>query len=302
MSQPHHGPFVESRSDENALAGCERSSGRMGFAAEIRQNRRNNGQGFPARNRGPGGNPLRDSACAPMLLFASLSRVMRQPLETCWTLVRKAATGDGDACGEFANEYLGVVRAFLRRRWRGSAATGQVDDAVQEVFLDLFRGDGALTRLDPERTRSFRSFLFGVAHKVALRYEERYVRDRRRRSDDPVKPEELPSDDSTMSRVFDREWAQCMMRRAAARQRQEAEASGPDALRRVELLELRFRDNLPIRTIAERWGEDAARLHHEYARAREEFKRALYAEIRYHREGSAEAIERECQELIGLLR
>ena len=46
-------------------------------------------------------------------------------------------------------------------------------DAVQEVFLDMFRANGALSRFDPERAKSFRSFLFGVAYKVALRQEER---------------------------------------------------------------------------------------------------------------------------------
>jgi RNA polymerase sigma-70 factor (ECF subfamily) len=46
-------------------------------------------------------------------------------------------------------------------------------------------------------------------------------------------------------------------------------------VRRVELLRLRFEDNLPIRTIAERRQVSAAELHHSYALARREFKAAL---------------------------
>ena len=41
-------------------------------------------------------------------------------------------------------------------------------------------------------------------------------------------------------------------------------------------------------------------LHHEYARARAEFKEALKAELAFHQHGTAAEIERECQDLITL--
>lgn len=226
---------------------------------------------------------------------------MSEATPTCWTLVRAAAAGDGEACNAFAKTYLGIVRAFLGKRWRTSPALGQLDDAVQEVFLDLFRENGALARLEPGRARSFRGFLFGVAHKVALRYEERA---RLRMPVDPgtpVEPHQLPAREITLSRAFDREWALALLRRAAMRQETQARAAGPEAQRRVELLRLRFVEDLPIRTIADRWGEDPAKLHHDYARAREEFKDALRAEVRYHMADPRAAVEREVQELLSLL-
>jgi RNA polymerase sigma-70 factor (ECF subfamily) len=52
------------------------------------------------------------------------------------------------------------------------------------------------------------------------------------------------------------------MAEAAQLQQRRASARGPEAVQRVELLRLRFEDNLPIRTIAQRWGVSAAGLHH----------------------------------------
>jgi RNA polymerase sigma-70 factor (ECF subfamily) len=87
------------------------------------------------------------------------------------------------------------------------------------------------------------------------------------------------------------EAAQLMKRRAGER--------GGEAVQRVELLRLRFEDNLPIRTIAERWGVPAARLHHAYALARQEFRSALLEVVAFHQPGSPAEVE---QEAAGLLR
>ena len=101
--------------------------------------------------------------------------------------------------------------------------------------------------------------------------------------------------------TLDRTWAQCLVWRAADRHRSAAEAVGADAVRRFELLQLRFGEGNPIREIARLWGADPARLHREYGKAREEFREALVAEVRFHRGGSTEAVEEECRQLIGLL-
>jgi RNA polymerase sigma-70 factor (ECF subfamily) len=50
---------------------------------------------------------------------------------------------------------------------------------------------------------------------------------------------------------------------------------GAEHERRVELLRLRFEEGKPIRDIAVQWNLDAAWLHHEFARARRDFKRSL---------------------------
>ena len=215
--------------------------------------------------------------------------------------MRAAADGDGEAGNAFAKTYLGIVRAYLTKRWRATPMIGALDDAVQEVFLDLFRKDGALTRLDEGRAKSFRAFLFGVAHNVALRHEERQRLRMPRTSSTPVEPDELASPDPTLSRVFDREWALAILKRAAVRQEQLAKVLGQEAQQRVELLRLRFVEGLPIRTIAEQWRQDPAKVHHEYSRARQEFKDALRAEVRYHMANPRAAVEREVQELLQLL-
>ena len=225
---------------------------------------------------------------------------MRQD-ETCWTIVRGAVDGDPSARSRFAETYLDVVRAYLGSRWRGHAAGERLDDAVQDVFFDCFKHGGALGRLDQGRRVAFRTFLYGVVRNVALRYEERGAKQRERQPPSTFDPEGVPEDGDRLSRAFDRAWARGLIARAAERQRASAHAKGEEAQRRVDLLRLRFSDGLPIREIAKQWGEDPARLHHEYARAREEFKDALREEVAYHDPGGARAVDQEVGELLALL-
>ena len=78
---------------------------------------------------------------------------------------------------------------------------------------------------------------------------------------------------------------------------------GLRAVRRVELLRLRFQSGLPIREIADRWGEDPAKVHHEYATARAEFKAALGRVMAFHRPAAGPAeLEAAGRELLALLR
>ena len=69
----------------------------------------------------------------------------------------------------------------------------------------------------------------------------------------------------------------------------------------MQLLRLRFTDGLPIRAIAERWGEDAAKLHHEYATAREEFRAALRNVVGFHHPRTAGDLDHLAAELLALL-
>jgi RNA polymerase sigma-70 factor (ECF subfamily) len=110
---------------------------------------------------------------------------------------------------------------------------------------------------------------------------------------------DIEANEESLSRLFERTWAQAIMTEAAQLQKRRAGAGGPEAVRRVELLRLRFEDNLPIRTIAERWGVPAAELHHAYALARKEFKAALLAVVAFHHPGSPAEVE---EEVAGLLK
>lgn len=216
---------------------------------------------------------------------------------TWWTMIQGAAAGDRAARTAFAERYLPAVRAYLSVRWRGGPLAGEVEDATQEAFVECFREGGALARVEPSRGAGFRGFLYGVVRNVARRAEDR----RGRPAQQPLPESDVDSGDASLSGVFDRAWARGVMQAAAARQTARAAKEGDAALRRVDLLRLRFQDGLAIREIAVRWSADPAWVHHEYARARTEFRVALLEVVAELHPGSAEDVERESAALLGLL-
>lgn len=218
---------------------------------------------------------------------------------TSWRVVRGAALGDHLARDEFARCYGGVITAYFAARWRRTALAEAVKDAQQEAFLECFREGGALQRVQEHRPGGFRAFLFGVLRNVALRVEQRHVRDGRLSLQEGTVLDGLAAAGDSATAVFDREWARALMREAIVRQT--AEADGDAARRRVELLRLRFQERMPIRDIARHWQMDAAIVHHEYARARREFEKALRAVVAEHHPGSDEDIERTLHEVVRAL-
>ena len=187
---------------------------------------------------------------------------------TCWTVIRAGAAGSPADRDELGRHYLGIVQSYLSARWRGSALRKELDDATQEVFVECFRQGGALETAGAGRVPNFRAFLYGVVRNVARRFESQ-----------PSRPNtQLPDVDAkeaSLSELFERSWAASIMAEAARLQKSRAVQSGAEAIKRVELLRLRFEENLPIREISQRWSVDAARLHHDYALARQEFRDAL---------------------------
>jgi RNA polymerase sigma-70 factor (ECF subfamily) len=202
---------------------------------------------------------------------------MTSPDATCWTMIRDAAGGDPAARDRFARAYLPVVRAYLAARWR--SARHSVEDAAQDVFVECFKDGGLLEKADADRPGGFRAFLLGAVRNVALRHEKPA------RAAGPL-PDALPADDTGPAEAFDRAWARALLREAARAQEEAATRAGPPAVRRVQLLRLRFHDGLPIRDIARLWGEDPARLHHEYATARDEFRAALRGVVAFYNPGT----------------
>jgi RNA polymerase sigma-70 factor (ECF subfamily) len=221
---------------------------------------------------------------------------------TCWLLIEGAAAGRAADREGFARAYAPVIRGYLGARWRGAPLAGDIDDVVQEVFVECFRKVGVLARVDPGRPGGFRAFLYGVVRNVALRWERRSAGKRGREPAAPVDPDDVPDDEITLSRAFDRAWTEGLLREAGRLQEDRARTAGADALRRVDLLRLRFQDDLPIREIARKWGVDAERLHKEYARARQEFKAALLDVVAFHHPGPAAEVERVCAGLLDLLK
>jgi RNA polymerase sigma factor (sigma-70 family) len=217
---------------------------------------------------------------------------MSPPESTCWSVIHAAAAGSPADRDALAQRYLGVVRAYLAARWRRSRLMQDMDDAVQEVFVECFRQGGALAAVGSGQVPRFAAFLYGVIRNVARRFESRPVR-----AAEPLC--DLATNEESLSRLFERTWARAIMAEAAALQRRRAVESGGEAVQRVELLRLRFEENLPIRAIAELWGIPAARLHHAYALARQEFRAALLEVVAFHHPGSPAETE---QEATGLLR
>ncbi len=220
-------------------------------------------------------------------------------VSTRWTVIRRAAQGIPADQAEFVGRYGSVIRAYLVARWRHTALFDQVEDAAQQVLLDCFKKDGALSRADPDREAGFRAFLYGVVRNVALTVERKRARTRERQTTSSVDLEAFESKEDSCATVFDREWARTLLRDAAEVQLARARKKGPDATRRHRLLALRYGENLPIREIAARWEMDAAVLHREYPKAREEFKRALMDVVRDLQGGGPEAVEEECTRLLG---
>ena len=205
---------------------------------------------------------------------------------TAWTVIRGAAAGEPEQRSLFVRSYSPVIRAYLRARWRGSALIQDVDDAVQEVFLDCFKQDGVLDTADA--AREFRPYLYAVVRNVA-----RHAETRRQRNKEHAPPSEFdPAADEELSTVFDRAWALAVVQ--AALQRVE-DAS------HVELLRLRFHEDLPIREIAKRWNEEPDKVHRAYAKARRAYETALLDVVLFHQPGNREKALEEARRLLALL-
>lgn len=223
-------------------------------------------------------------------------------LATCWTVICGAAAGDAGDRDEFAHHYLPLVRSCFATRWHGSALGQQTDDAVQEVFLECLREGGLLAKVASEPPRSFHAFLFGAIKNVALRVERRDARRDARLPRAAVEPDAVPAADDSLSRLFDRLWALALVRRAIELHRRRAErAADPEALRRVEVLRLRFEEDLPIRAVAARWGVPAEAVHALYRKARSEYRNCLREMVAFHHPGAPESVETEYDRLLALI-
>ena len=227
--------------------------------------------------------------------------------ETSWGLIQEAAAGNDAARSRFGALYLPVLRTYLEQRWRGSSLAQELDDAVQEIFVECFRENGVLGKAQDSRQKldedggGFRSFLLGAARNVALRVEKRHAKRKRRHTAGSFHPSQIANEDPRLSKVFDRAWAANIMQQAAQLMGERACTAGGAHERRVELLRLRFHEGLPIREVARQWDEDPDQLHHELTKARGEFRDALREVVGLHHKCSREKLEAECDRLLGML-
>ena len=206
-----------------------------------------------------------------------------------WSVIRGAAEGNPKSRREFTHLYEPVIRTYLLARWRRTPLYEQIDDAAQDCFADCFRDGGAFIGVDSDQSGGFRAFLYGVVRNIARRQEEKRGADN----------EGLPVADESLSRIFDRAWALAVVNQAADLYAERAREQGGVSMRRLELLRLRFGENMRLWEIADAWKEDPAKLEAEYAQGRSEFKAALREMLRtLHPDGEVEA---ECDHLLALL-
>lgn len=214
-------------------------------------------------------------------------------------MIRRAAEGNPVDQAEFARRYSPIIRAYLGARWRQTPLFDHVDDAAQQVFVDCFKENGALDRADPDREAGFRGYLYGIVRNAARAVERKQARSKERQTTSSVDLEAIAANEESFATLFDREWARAVLRDAAALHLSRAREQGPEAVRRHRLLSLRYGENMPIRDIAARWELDAAVLHREFPKSRDEFKQALIDVVRELQGGGPQAVETECA---GLLR
>lgn len=226
---------------------------------------------------------------------------MIDPESTCWTLVENAAVGDAAAREEFGRRYFPVVRAYLLARWKSRLSPEEMEDAIQDVFVAFLGQDGVLRKMKPGRQDAFRPLLYAVARNMALRVEHARARKLDSPGSESFHVADTPASEASLSRVFDRAWAESIVREAADLQEELSRAQGAGAMRRFELLQLVFDRELSIAEIAASWETSAESLYKELARAKREFKAALRSVVAFHHPDSAELVERECREMLTLL-
>jgi RNA polymerase sigma factor (sigma-70 family) len=191
-----------------------------------------------------------------------------------WSVIARAAAGDPAARSKFASTCLPVIRSFLDLRWRSTPLAHEVEDAVQEVFVECLRSQGVLSRADPSRG-DISGLLYGVACNVAKRFEQ-HASERNGRAEGSVSAfADLPAREASLSVQFDRVWALAMVREAGELMRVRAARGTTGEQQRVELLKLRFAGGLPIREIATQWNVEPEVVHRSYRKAREEFRACL---------------------------
>lgn len=226
---------------------------------------------------------------------------MKLEQSTCWEIIDGARSGDRGAREEFARRYEEVIRMFLAGRWRLPLGHEAIDEAAQDVFLEIFAQGGFLTRVGQGEFR-FRQVLYGVVRNVARRSE--VLRKRRmqgRRISDVAGGPEIQWD-GDQPEAFDQAWARACVRKTLRSYDEVSKGRGALPYSRSKLLELRFFENLPNREIARRWEVDRDLLRREYAEARREFREELRRVVsRDFPEATAVECEEECRQMLRVL-
>lgn len=219
---------------------------------------------------------------------------------TCWTEIHAAAEGNPSARENFARRYTPIMRAYFGHRWRRSPLIAELEDAVQEAFVECFRQGGVLASVNPQR--EFRPYFFGTLRKLALRAETKRGRRREVQGSPDLDLDRIDGDEESLSQVFDKSWAATLIHEARDRMTQRANTLDEAARLRVEILRLRFVEDMQTRHIAQQWNQSSEVIQREYRKAREEFLNCLIEVMSFYQSGTREELKRECQRLLEIIR
>ena len=216
-------------------------------------------------------------------------------------MIEGAVSGDAEARRRFAVLYSPALQAYFKDRWRNSPCLSSVDDAVQDVFVDCYKQEGALDRVNKRREGGFRPFFYGVARNIALRIERAARRDQSRGAGANFDPDTIDAENDSASKVFDRAWARSIVQEAVVLHYDRAQLLGERARLRVEILRLRFEEDMPIREIAKHLNVTPEVAHREYARGRQSYQKVLEEVAAAHYGDSSIDIRERCCEIAALL-
>jgi hypothetical protein len=194
---------------------------------------------------------------------------------------------DDRARGNFARRYQPAVEAYFSTRWPAAPMAAQTERAVREVFDECFKHGEDLKDTVSDHDADFRRFLYKMAGLVSARAETK-------------KSERFDGDESTLADAFDRAWARVLMRQAATQHAQNVK-DDPAAVRRLELLRLRYYGGMQLDSIANIWHAERDDIEDQYQTARSEFETALMEVASYHMPRPKQEVADECERLLSIL-
>ena len=229
---------------------------------------------------------------------------MQPDLKTCWDLIEQAASGDHVGQQEFTQLYMPLVKRYLQERWKSSRLAQEIEDAVQEVFVECIRDRGILQQVDPGRGTSFRAFLLGATRNVARRIERKAMGKHAHDQEVTSFLDGIESNEERLTQLFEKDWAQAALRGASQLHQDRATEKGGNALVRWQVLGYHFGEGLTAPAIAERIQADVSNVHKWLSRGRQDFAECLHHVVaRQFREGTpAEEIQLECQRMLDALK
>lgn len=206
-----------------------------------------------------------------------------------------AAGGIRSSRETFALFYGPMITMELAFHMRRPVNDPDVEDGVQEVLLECLRSGGALDKVDATKCTRFRAFLGGITRNVGLR-----ILKRRARQPDTLNPEELSSNyPADLSALLDETWRQAVLGEALTQLVRESQRTELDRLR-VQVLRMRFEDDLRPAHIATVLGLKPERVHALCREGKEHFRLALLDVVcRQNPMFTRSEVQQECLQLLG---